>query len=25
MLGTYKYTVQAPGCNDLDPRVILDP
>jgi len=25
MLGTYKYTVQVPGCNDLDPQVIVDP
>jgi len=25
MVGTYKYTVQVPGCNDLDPQVIVDP
>ncbi len=23
--GAYKYTVQVPGCNDLDPQVIVDP
>ncbi len=23
--GTYKYTVQVPGCNDLDPDLIVEP
>ena len=23
-LDTYKYTVQVPGCDDLDPEVIVD-
>jgi len=25
MVGTYKYTVQVPGCKDFDPQVIVDP